>query len=145
MATVKMNNPIQAVMDAIYPVGSVYMSLNSSMPPLLAAGRTWEAVTGDYVLKTTTTETGGTYNTAGDTGSHTLTIDEIPSHSHNFQYAGTSAQGGGSDSNYKVVRTGAYSSSLSNKAVSDTGGGLGHTHTAGMPQNVAVYMWKRTA
>lgn len=145
MATSTMNNPIQSVIDAIYPVGSVYISLNNSMPSFMTTGRTWAAITGDYVLKTTTTETGGTYNNAGDTGSHVLTTDEIPSHSHNFQYAGTSAQGGGSDSNYKVVRTGAYSSSLSNKAVSDTGGGQGHTHTAGMPQNVAVYMWKRTA
>lgn len=137
MAVSKMNNPIQAVMDAIYPVGSVYMSLNSSMPPLLAAGRTWEAVTGDYVLKTTTTETGGTYNTAGDTGSHTLTIDEIPSHTHVYYGWYGTAQGSrncpavdGSTSTYKTRAT---------------GGGQGHTHTAGMPQNVAVYMWKRTA
>lgn len=137
---------IQSVIDVIYPIGSVYMSLNNTMPSYLTTGRTWEAITGDYVLKTTTTETGGTYNNAGNTGSHVLTVTEIPSHSHNFKYIDTMAQGNGADTNYRIVRTGSYSgTTLHDRAVTSTGGGGGHTHTAGMPQNVAIYMWKRTA
>ena len=136
---------INTVIDALYPIGSVYISFNSSMPSYLITNRTWEAITGDYVLKTTTTETGGTYNSVGATGSHTLTVNEIPSHSHNFKYSANIAQAGGSDTNYRVIRTGADVSGLTNRAVTSTGGGLGHTHTAGMPANVAIYMWKRTA
>ena len=30
-------------------------------------------------------------------------------------------------------------------ATQAAGGGQGHTHTAGMPANISVYMWKRTA
>ena len=133
------------IIGGLYPVGSIYMSLNSTMPSILTTGMTWEAITGDYVLKTTTTETGGTYNNAGNTGSHVLTVDEIPSHSHNFKYIDTMAQGNGTDGNYRIIRTGSYTSSQHDRAVTSTGGGLGHTHTAGMPQNVAIYMWKRTA
>lgn len=138
-----MNNPIQSVIDAIYPVGSVYISLNSTMPSFLTTGRTWAAITGDYVLKTTTTETGGTYNNAGDTGSHVLTVDEIPEHKHTIYcgYGETSATGDA----FRYQNWAASSRGWKDALIGNKGGGQGHTHTAGMPQNVAIYMWKRTA
>ena len=126
------------LIDKIYPVGSVYISFNSTMPTYLTAGKTWVAITGDYVLKTTTTETGGTLNAAGNTGSHVLTINEIPSHRHSYtRYDYTVGVPSGSYTAADVGSKTAYTDYV--------GGGQGHTHTAGMPQNVAIYMWKRTA
>jgi len=116
------------------------------MPSYLTTNRTWEAITGDYVLKTTTTETGGTYNSAGETGSHTLTVNEIPSHTHGYPTGYDGFLAHVTDGTLgKNSLTGSGSDYVRYRTPNNTGGGQGHTHTAGMPANVAIYMWKRTA
>lgn len=136
---------VDTVIDALYPVGAVYISMNSTMPTALTTGRTWTAIAGDYVLRTITSGTGGTLSNAGNTGSTALTVAQIPSHRHQTEgannvvtTAGTAGGWvGGSQTAFPVVAQDTYTSY--------TGSGNGHTHTAGMPKNVAVYMWKRTA
>lgn len=136
---------VDAVIDALYPVGSTYISMNSSMPTAITTGRTWTPITGDYVLRTITSGTGGTLSNAGNTGSTALTVAQIPSHRHQTEgannvvtTAGTAGGWvGGSQTSFPVVAQDTYTSY--------TGSGQGHTHTAGMPKNVAVYMWRRTA
>jgi len=127
------------IIKSIYPVGSIYMSFNSTLPSAIAAIGTWQAVTGGYVLKTVTSGTGGTLSNAGNTGSTVLTIDQIPSHSHSYTHAIADGfkYGGGDYGNVRNAQESATTGSA--------GGGQGHTHTAGMPANVAIYMWKRTA
>lgn len=130
---------LNGIISALYPVGSVYMSFNSALPSCLTAIGTWEAVTGEYVLKTVTSGVGGTLTAAGKTGSTVLTVNQIPSHNHSYTKAygdGYGYAGGGLPN----VRNAESSQSTGYK-----GGGQGHDHTAGMPANVAVYVWKRTA
>lgn len=74
------NNPSIAstIFDAIYPVGSIYMSVNSTSPATLFGG-TWQQIQDRFLLSA-----GSTY-TAGDTGGeaeHTLTLNESPAHTH---------------------------------------------------------------
>lgn len=131
---------ITQMINALYPVGSVYISFNSSMPSILTSGRTWARVTGNYVLKTVTEGIGGVLTAADSTGATTLTVSQIPSHTHGFvNYFATS----GSDSTRRCA--GVVGSDSSSYATTATGGGKSHVHTAGMPANVSVYMWKRTA
>jgi len=130
---------VDAVIDALYPVGSTYISMNSTMPTALTTGRTWTAITGDYVLRTITSGTGGTLTNAGNTGSTALTVDQIPSHTHELNY-GTGSAANGTGGAYSL-----YIQGGSSETTKARGGGQGHTHTAGMPKNVAIYMWKRTA
>lgn len=130
---------VDSVIDALYPIGSTYISMNDTMPAALTTGRTWEAITGGYVLKTVTTGAGGAYANAGNTGSTTLTVDQIPSHTHELNY-GTGSAANGTGGAYSL-----YIQGGSTETTKSRGGGQGHTHTAGMPKNVAVYMWKRTA
>ena len=69
---------IQNLNNKIYPVGSIYISVNSTSPASLFGG-TWEQLKDRFLLSA-----GNTY-TAGSTGgeaNHTLTVDEMPSHSH---------------------------------------------------------------
>lgn len=122
--------------DAIYPVGSIYMSVNNTSPATYFGG-TWEQIKDTFLLSA-----GQTY-TAGDTGgeaSHTLSTNEIPSHRHAglnsdaYNISGASSAGAG----FVLGNATYHSTSL----IGYTGGGLAHNN---MPPYLVVYMWKRTA
>ena len=66
------------LLDKVYPVGAVYISVSNTSPATLFGG-TWEAISDRFLLAA-----GNSY-TAGSTGgeaNHTLTVNEIPSHTH---------------------------------------------------------------
>ncbi len=70
---------VEDLIDLVYPVGAIYMSTVGTSPATLFGG-TWEALDDGRVLI-------GANNTyqAGTTGgeaSHTLTVGEMPSHTH---------------------------------------------------------------
>ena len=68
-----------------YPVGSIYMSVNSTSPADLFGG-TWEAMPAGRVLLAQGTSEWGVEYQAGSTGGeheHQLSVGELPSHSHN--------------------------------------------------------------
>lgn len=125
------------ILEAVYPIGSIYMSVNSTSPATLFGG-TWKAIQGKFLLGAY----GNTYK-AGSTGgeaTHTLTTSEMPSHNHAVYYPNAGADDhsapgnypdGPSDSTYYAV--GSYTSSA--------GGGKAHNN---MPPYLAVYIWKRT-
>lgn len=119
---------------AAWPVGSIYMSVNSTSPATLFGG-TWTQLENRFLLGA------GSSYTAGDTGgeaTHTLTVNEMPSHSHGIQdsyHAGT--QYGWAN----LQPSGAHVA-WSTSNTYDTGGGAAHNN---MPPYLVVYMWQRTA
>lgn len=121
------------IMKKLYDVGCIYMSTNSTSPASLFGG-TWERIKDRFLLGS-----GDSYS-AGATGgsaTHTLTINEMPSHTHK-QSGGSS----GVNDEGNLIQRG-YSATL--KAVADasaTGGGQAHNN---MPPYLAIYIWKRTA
>ena len=66
------------IFDLIYPVGSIYMSVNNTSPQTLFGG-TWEQLKDKFLLASGDTYTAG--NTGGE-ATHTLTQNEMPSHTH---------------------------------------------------------------
>lgn len=139
--------------DYIYPVGSIYMSVNNTNPSTLFGG-TWVAWgTGRVPVAVDTNnsnfntveKTGGaaTHNHGGNTGSTTLTTNQIPSHSHAIQ--AVSVKNG---TTFKGVSDGIFTFGEVT-STSKTGGGQGHTHTIAANSNlqpyITCYMWKRTA
>ena len=147
--------PMQSLFDLIYPIGSIYMSVNSTSPAILFGG-TWEAMPAGRVLLAQ-----GENYAAGSTGgeaTHTLTINEMPAHSHSgttnstgdHTHSSYGAQGGtrkrnwagandNYDPNYPTGSAGTHSHTVS---IANTGGGAAHNN---MQPYLAVYMWKRTA
>lgn len=132
------------LVDIIYPVGSIYMSVNSTDPSLLFHG-TWERIKDRFLLAS-----GDTYS-AGNTGGeaqHTLTVDEMPSHAHNFD---NYINGYPDPSNRKDWNN--YTMPLINKIdPNDTVGAEQYTNEAGnskphnnMPPYLSIYVWKRVA
>lgn len=122
--------------NTIYPVGSIYMSVNSTSPATLFGG-TWEQIKDTFLLSA-----GDTYS-AGATGgeaSHTLTVSEMPSHNHNI----TIRAGAGAANYYSAPPSASQGGEAVTRTnvIQETGGGTAHNN---MPPYMAVYMWKRTA
>lgn len=153
----KIENQLKALTDAIYPVGSIYMSMSSTNPSSLFGG-TWERIGVGRTLVSAGGDanavldennyTGRGTNTAeatwfpvGETGgefSHTLTVTEMPKHRHSAGlYSVTDRFGSGSRD-----AAGTYSGYGSAINTGYTGGGGSHNN---MSTYLAVYMWKRTA
>lgn len=125
------------ILEAVYPVGSIYMSVNSASPATLFGG-TWEAIQGKFLLGAY----GNTYK-AGSTGgeaAHTLTESEIPNHRHIIWFPNDGGEQS-AEIGYPVAGSkNTYYAEASK--TSGTGGGAAHNN---MPPYLAVYIWKRTA
>lgn len=126
------------LLEVIYPVGSIYMSMNSTNPGTWFGG-TWERIKDAFLLAL------GDSGTVGDTGgeaTHTLTVNEMPSHQHSLTQgpANNAGQAGTGTSEYGSVRLNAVFAS--GYKTDNTGGGQAHNN---MPPYIKVYMWQRTA
>lgn len=127
---------LSSMVDKIYPVGSIYMSLNGTDPKLLFGG-TWERIMDCFLLGA-----GGKYanGTTGGEETHTLTVNEMPSHTHKISfYGGTQYQ---ENAAYAEQYAMTYAESNFYRDTSYTGGNWPHNN---MPPYLAVYMWHRTA
>ena len=118
----------------LYPVGSIYMSVNSTNPSTYFGG-TWERIKGRFLLAAddSTYKLGGT----GGEATHTLTVAEMPSHTHKYllSYGGNDPASG---FNYGNTMAGMFDAAFSKSA----GGSQAHNN---MPPYLAVYIWKRVA
>lgn len=125
------------ILEAVYPVGSIYMSVNSTSPATLFGG-TWKAIKGKFLLGAD----GSAYK-AGNTGgeaAHTLTESEMPSHRHSIWFPN---DGGEQSAEIGYPNTGSKNTYYAEASkTSGTGGGAAHNN---MPPYLAVYIWKRTA
>lgn len=119
----------------IYPVGSIYLSTAATNPAALFGG-TWQAIEGRFLLAA-----GGGYaaGSMGGEAAHTLTIAEMPSHTHLFHGAHT-----GENKNVSNVGNdwAPIVRDWTMDALTYTGGGQPHNN---LPPYLAVYVWKRTA
>ena len=124
------------ILDA-YPIGSIYMSINNVNPSTLFGG-VWEQIKDTFLLSAGDTYTAG--NTGGE-ATHTLTVDEIPSHRHpGLTVTEQPANIGNGNSGIGLNYSG--SNGGSPLATAFAGGGQAHNN---MPPYLVVYMWKRTA
>ena len=114
----------------VYPVGSIYISVNSTSPASLFGG-TWEILNDVFLLAAGSYANAGTF---GGEATHTLTVDEMPSHNHTYTISGNET--GTAWYGAKGTAKGTSQSS------GNTGGGAAHNN---MPPYLAVYMWKRVA
>lgn len=128
----------QSLLSLVYPVGSIYMSVNSTSPQTFLGGA-WERIQGRFLLGV-----GGGY-TAGSTGgqaTHTLTVDEMPKHTHNIKLGNDTSTDTYRVARYINVNSSWWSGTGNDKMTEEVGGGAAHNN---MPPYLTVYMWKRTA
>lgn len=121
--------------NQIYPIGSIYMSINSTNPGTLFGG-TWERIKDTFLLASGDTYANGT---TGGEATHTLTVNEMPSHNHSFKgNANVQVHDGSGTTKWPVF----YNASSTQAYLNNTGGGQAHNN---MPPYLAVYVWKRVS
>lgn len=132
--TNSVNSAIASIMSAVYPIGAVFISATNSMPSLVAAVGVWTRLEGRVIIGASTTYAAGS---TGGSATHTLTVDEMPSHNHEVSNTFFSGGGGtfsvqsfgGSDYNKKPI-------------IENRGGGQAHNN---MQPWKAKYMWERVS
>jgi len=123
--------------NALYPVGSIYMSVNNTNPSTLFGG-TWEAWGAGRVavgVDTADTDFNAVEKTGGEK-THTLTESEIPAHRHTVEAIGTGTTQQELNA-FSVNNQGAVDS----YGTTNTAGG-GQAHNNLQPY-ITCYMWKR--
>ena len=128
----------ERLVDLIYPVGSIYMSVNDVSPALWIGG-VWERIEGRFLLAADADHGAGT---EGGEAAHTLSVEEIPAHTHDMTWeiptanwqmiAGYDVYGPNMSVTYKAAR----------RTSSVSGGSAAHNN---MPPYLAVYMWRRVS
>lgn len=130
-------NDLSNTIDILTPsVGEIYITTSNENPSIKFGG-TWEQIKDTFLLAS------GDVYTSGSTGgesTHTLTVDEMPSHSHVFQRHMLDRYDDGTN-------TGQSGYGVTNKTIdiyeattSSIGGGQPHNN---MPPYLAVFVWKR--
>jgi hypothetical protein len=127
--------------DIIYPVGSIYLSVTMSSASQVetAFGGTWVAWgAGRVPVGVDTSDTA--FDTVEETGgekTHTLTVEEMPIHKHDFEY-GTNTSGAGIRATV-ASGNGPY---YSGNPIGNSGGDQAHNN---LQPYITCYMYKRIA
>lgn len=148
---------VQAALEVLYPVGSVYMNATSSSNPATLLGfGTWTAF-GAGRVPVGYDSTNSNFNSAEKTGgsadavvvSHTHSVTD-PGHTHSYTNPQSPSSGSNSYQNGPQGYTWRAENIASGTTASKTTGiSLGSTGSSGTNANlqpyITVYMWKRTA
>lgn len=126
------------ILDNVYPVGSIYMSVNSTNPKNLFGG-TWEQIQGKFLFGMDSSYPAG--STGGEI-THKLTIDEMPEHGHTIYYPNAGGPYGNANISYPEGSDTNMTWCAEMCKTAATGGGAAHNN---MPPYLSVYIWKRTA
>lgn len=131
--------------ETVFPIGYIYMTVDGSFNPNNTFGGTWTRIKDRFLLAS-----GDIYsnNVMDGESTHTLTVDELPSHKHyvgndedeKFWYLGKPG-GVAQDSSQGVSFSGTNGRNTTFET-SETGGGQPHNN---MPPYLTVMVWKRTA
>lgn len=146
-----------SILEIMYPVGSIYMSVQDKSPKDLFGFGSWERIQDAFLLGA------GTHpvNETGGAETVTLTLNQLPKHGHPQNYSG----GGDGDTNRAITRSSGGSTSGDNVHGKYQGcympnhagwsstyytiigtGRVGEDEAhENMPPYLAVYMWKRTS
>ena len=161
------NLTLQQLYDFIYPIGSSIIMFNNvgSIPVPSGVTATWSRISGGRYLRLfgsdlgtfpvtggdnlVATSSSGSHNHGGKTADHTLTISQIPAHTH-------PVPSGGPSSGIIGYRTEANSQNSGSQTTGSTGGGAPHSHNISSdgahthsvtvePLYIGCSIWRRTA
>jgi len=138
--TLTIGSNTATTLQAVYPVGSIYINAAVSTNPgtLLGFG-TWAAFGAGRVI-VGLNASDSDFDTAQETGgakTHTLSVSEIPSHTHT-----SSLRGNGEDELQSIPSASDNTDPSLTMTTNATGGGGAHNN---LQPYIVAYMWRRTA
>ena len=117
---------VSGIIDAVYPVGAIYMSTSSTNPQTLFGG-TWQQITGKFLLASSSSyaagSTGGSADAIVVSHTHTFTGSSASAGAHTHTVSGSAASGGASGT-VTSSKAGGHTHTMT---VAEAGA---HTHTA---------------
>lgn len=125
----------KTLLDFVYPIGSIYLSISSTNPGTLIGG-TWVSW-GQGRVPVGVDTTDSDFNSVEKTGGekkHTMTIAELVEHDHDVFFKNTGTKG---NSESRII-----GHSESTVTTAKTGGGQPFNI---QQQYITCYMWKRVA
>jgi microcystin-dependent protein len=131
-----------SLIDIVYPIGSIYMSVNAADPSTLFSGTSWEKLEGRFLLGSNSTYNLGS---TGGEATHTLTYNEMPKHTHPMYSYNPGGDGTWTpdEGSYLVDSvTDNKNTWWARLGMGYAGGGAAHNN---MPPYLVVNMWKRTS
>lgn len=127
---------------AAWPIGSIYMSVNSTSPANLFGG-TWERISETFLFAASSSYPAGS---TGGEFSHKLTQSELPNYSLSVANGSNvirSKTGSSADAYVQTQSSGWGIPNWESKTVTVASGGSGAAHN-NMPPYLSVWIWKRT-
>lgn len=135
-STKSVYNYFEQFINTIYPVGSIYMSVNETSPETLFGGK-WEQIKDRFLLGAGDTYAAGSI---GGEAKHELEVYELPSHRHNIVNYNAN---GATLTDRSPVLLGATRTGWEGSAfTSYEGGGQAHNN---MPPYLTVHIWQRVS
>lgn len=125
---------VDEILGLVYPVGSIYMSINNVSPATLFGGK-WVQIKGRFLLGASDVYKA---NTTGGEATHALTTDEMPNHQHSIWFPNSGGEQSAEIGYPEVGSRNTYYAEASKTA--GAGGGAAHNN---MPPYLVVYMWRR--
>ena len=129
------------IVESVYPVGAIYMSVSAVTPATLFGFGTWNPIEDRFLLAAGPTYAAGSI---GGEAEHTLTELEMPAHDHEFDRhqlwrneqvpPSTTSESDGYGVSNKTLP-------IYTDTTIATGAGESHNN---MPPYLTVYMWQRT-
>ena len=123
------------LLDLVYPVGSIYLSYSDISPEVLFGG-TWTRIENRFLWAIAEGETIG--KTGGES-THTLTVDEMPSHTHTMSNR-TASTGDYYNLPPRTAQAGTTNAGIAT-VIDAAGGGKAHNN---MPPYIQIAVWRRT-
>lgn len=127
---------------AAWPIGSIYMSVNSTSPANLFGG-TWERISETFLFAASSSYPAGS---TGGEFAHKLTQSELPDYSLSVANGSNvirSKTGSSADAYVQTQSSGWGIPNWESKTVTVASGGSGAAHN-NMPPYLSVWIWKRT-
>lgn len=126
------------VLDTYYPIGKIYITVGNENPNETVGGTWIKFGSGKCLVGVDTSQTEfNVVEKIGGEKTHTLTIEEMPNHTHIEKYVGVNWYQHGTSGDWNI------SSALEPyRETGNTGGDKSHNN---LQPYITVYMWKRTA
>ena len=118
---------MSALIDMLYPIGSIYTSMNNKDPSLLFGG-TWTQIVDRFLYCSNSSKQTG--------GSKKITVEQLPAHSHSITELDIRGNENGSNQ-YTIAKYGGKDTTIT---TGNTGSGKDY-----MPEYMTVFCWYRVA